>query len=115
MEQLETLNAIAEEFSVKTATLQAFKLEQLYLEGKKYSVLTNPPRHLETGYIPQIMFEDKDQSFCSIFSDPATTDMSNSTQVTDCIPSIKLVSQPDILSSDFDADQVATILTSDVC
>lgn len=113
MDHLETLNAIVEEFDIKTSTLQVFKLDQLFLEGKKYSVLPKPPRQLESGIMPHFVFDDKDQSFCSIFSDPASGDGSNSTQITDCIPSLKLVSESEILSSDFDVDQAATILTSD--
>lgn len=113
MDQLETLNDIAEEFEIKTTTLQTFKLEQLFLEGKRYSVLPEPPRHFEIGNMPQIVFEEKDQSFCSIFSDAENSCFRNSTQSTDCTPVLKLVSEPEILSSDFDADRMTTILTSD--
>lgn len=113
MEKLEPLNAIANEFQIKTATLQIFNLDQLFYEGKAYSVLALPPSHLETGIMPQLVFEDKDHNFCSIFSDSASTEATNSTQVTSCGPSLKLVSEAEILSSDFDVDQASTILTSD--
>lgn len=113
MEKLESLNAIVEEFQIKASTLRVFKISELVLEGKNYDVVAESPRHLETGNVPNFLFEDRDQNFCSIFSDSIVSNESHCTQITESLPNIKLLSDAEILSSDFEPDQGATILTSD--
>lgn len=103
MENLETLNAIVDEFEIKKATLDVFRLAELAEEGKRFRIGTKP----EFSHVPDIVFEDANTTFCSIFSG----DSSFSTQATSV--GAKLKSDDEILSSDFGVDDAPVLLTSD--
>lgn len=128
MENFENLNTILDEFNIKKATLEVFNLAKLYEFGTTLEQVSIPPT--EYGdQVPNVVFDEQDSSFCSIFSDsieqPNSTQPSQisqfsqqsqfaSTQVSWCSQyNSKLLSDGDILSSDFGLDPAAPILTSD--
>lgn len=129
MENFESLNTILDEFKIKKATIEVFNLGKLYKFGITLDQVSAPPTSYG-DHVPNVVFDEQDSSFCSIFSDPAGQPQStqqsqfsqfsqqsqfSSTQISRLSQfNSKLVSEGDILSSDFGLDPAAPILTSDL-
>lgn len=112
MEKLEALNTIIDEFHIKKTTSAIFGISDLLTKGESFVEVAQPPAHLETGYLPDIMYGDDDENdnFCSIFSDqPETTQITQKDSTFE-----KLHSDNGILSSEFDIEPDVAILTSDM-
>lgn len=111
MEKLEALNTIIDEFHIKQTTTAIFGIADLIDKGKSYVEVSVPPTHLESGYLPDIVYDDDSQNdnFCSIFSEQLEV-----TQITQNDTTFeKLRSDNEILSSEFDIDPQEPILTSE--
>lgn len=110
MEKLEALNTIIDEFHIKQTTTAIFGISDLIDKGKSYVEVSVPPAQLESGYLPDIVYDDDSQNdnFCSIFSEQPDV-----TQITQNSTFEKLHSDNDILSSEFDIDPQEPILTSE--
>lgn len=118
MENFESINAIVDEFKYKKGTLAIFGLDSLYEQGKSFQFGVPEPS-VPNPDPPSIVYEDEDPSFCSIFSDPdslvQTTQATQLTQLTSQVPRsiAKLLSDLEILSSEFDLDHSQPILLSE--
>lgn len=115
MDNFETLSAIAEEFKIKRSTLDIFGVAELVDSGSKFEVVTERP--VDSKILPEfILDDDDDDSFCSLFSDILDNSF-EFTQITqEADPRFelhKLHSDGEILSSEFEAEPVSTILTSE--
>lgn len=109
MNDFDTLNKIVETHDIKLKVLAVYGLDELVKQGENYVTPAMVPN--EIGLMPEIIYEDNDPSFCSVFSDSfeftfQSTNMS--LQSND-----KLQSQGTILSSEFEHEKRETILTSD--
>lgn len=115
MENLEGLNTIMDEFHIKKNTAVIFGISGLLNSGQLYVNVPQPPTHLESGYLPDIIYDqDENDNFCSIFSE--LLERTQITQVFHVQDSTfeKLHSENGILSSDFDYDPQVPILTSEM-
>lgn len=109
MNNFDTLNRIVETHDIKLKVLAVYGLDELVKQGENYLTLTSVLN--ENGHMPEIIYEDIDPSFCSVFSDSlefAFHSPNTSLQSND-----KLQSQGTILSSEFEHEKRETILTSD--
>lgn len=112
MENLESVYTITLEFCIKRSTTCIFGIAELVDQGKDYVEVSERPIKLETGYLPDIVFEDEcNDQFCSIFSDENQT--TQITQDREHTTFEKLHSETEILSSEFEMDSGVPILTSD--
>lgn len=122
MQKFESINAIVEEFQFKKTTLAIFGLDELYHQGTKIQFGDFEPVH--TDNVIEIVFEEEDPSFCSIFADDSTMDTQSTlpTQNTQVLQvamagtsaPMKLVSDGDILSSEFELDRSEPFLLSEL-
>lgn len=120
MENLEPLNAIVDEFRFKRSSLEIFGLDVIYEQGKKYEFSDFEPKDFNDKP-PTIIFEDEEPSFCSIFSEQdcqqtQTSQITNDTQKRQVCHgefALKLLSDREILTSDFCKEQSSPLLLSE--
>lgn len=109
MNNFDTLNDVVEKNGIKPKVLAVYGLDVLFKQAENYTI---PSMVIEgTGPMPDIIYEDNDPSFCSVFSDGP--DVSMQTQVTNDSFNGKLHSEGAILSSEFEHERSEAILTSD--
>lgn len=109
MNNFETLNDVVEKNGIKPKVLAVYGLDNLYQQAKNYTIPSKVSEGI--GAMPDIIYEDNDPSFCSVFSDGL--DVSVQTQITDDSFNGKLHSEGAILSSEFEYERSEAILTSD--
>ncbi|PVH20391.1 hypothetical protein CXQ85_002179 [Candidozyma haemuli] len=111
MTHIESLKDIVVKHDIKHRTLAVYGLDDLVKQADHYTV-PSEIREEDVGPMPDILFEDNDPSFCSVFSDQINHSMQ--TQATQ-EPSFnaKLLSEGAILSSEFEQELPEAILTSD--
>lgn len=124
MENLEPINAIVDEFQFKKRSLDLFGLSELYNQGINYEFTVFDPKDY-SDQPPIIVFEDEEPSFCSIFSEQdfqqtQTSQFTSDTRIIQFsgrdykeLSALKLLSDREILSSDFEEDQSPPILLSE--
>lgn len=82
MEKLECLHAILAEFGIKHKIGALFGLGEL-LEDPSYVEVSEVPVHLECGVLPDIVFGQDSEVFCSIFGDSDVSSDSGSMEMAD--------------------------------
>lgn len=123
MENLESLNAIVDEFKFKGGSLEIFGLEILYEQGKNYEFIDFEPKDY-SDEPPTIIFEDEESSFCSIFSEQdfrqtQTSQFTNEITIQHNFRDsneaviLKLLSDKEILSSEFGDEHSSPLLLSE--
>lgn len=116
MQNINSLNDIADEFNIKPPTLSIFQLEELYTLGKSFERLTERPKVPPCSGSYDIVFDLGNESFCSIFlaiPDGAKTTELDNTILSEGQIDTKLISDLEILSSEFECDDAPSILTSE--
>lgn len=114
MEKLESLQAFVQEFRIKRSTTAIFGISELIHQARAYVEVCERPTHLNTGYLPDIVFEDDSANqFCSIFSEADQTSATQFTETEELLVLRKLHSDSEILSSEFEIDAEVPILTSE--
>ncbi|GEQ70235.1 hypothetical protein JCM33374_g3911 [Metschnikowia sp. JCM 33374] len=115
MEHLGSLNEIVDEYKFKTSTLSIFHLAELYVLGNGIERLAERPAALPHNTSYDIVFDLGNESFCSIFSGAAeTTDLQDETTIlSENNLNAKIVSDSEILSSEFEQENPQPILTSE--
>lgn len=113
MKTLATLNGIIDKNGISPKTLAAYGLHDLYKQGFHYEPLMLIPdeRH---NHLPEILFEDDNDKFCSVFSESEELSFQTHPTQLDHQPTTKLHSEATILSSEFDQERSEAILTSDL-
>lgn len=112
MENFETLNSIAEEFHIKKQALKIFGLDDLFERGSHYVTLHEEPPTFYNSK-PDILMEEESQTFCSIFSeDKSKSKIKSDGIISQNVSLVKLISQGDILTSEFDTEDADPVLTS---
>lgn len=118
MESFEPLNAIIDEFQIKKGTLSIFGLDALYQRGKDFRF--DDIELIDSIDPVTLTFDDDEPPFCSIFSEPDSTYTTQPTQASQIDARlhsrapVKLVSDGEILSSEFDQERTSPVLLSEV-
>ena len=115
MEELQSINEIVSHYNIKTSTVSIFCLDEVVAFGKGIQRLQHRPTAPICSNQYDLVFDLGRESFCSIFLEDEfrsdSRDMESSSHWVKSEP--KLVSDPDILSSDFDIEALESILTSE--
>lgn len=111
MGKFETLNTIVGNLQIKESTLTLFGLDELMERGREYTELEEEPPPIFQNH-PEIVMEDGDDSFCSVFAENDTMQSIDTQITTPDTLATKLKSDGDILTSEFDNELLEPMLTS---